>query len=50
MALISLAIDYKKTPIEVRSDFALSGENISDLYGDFIRSRKCYKCCDFIDM
>ena len=32
MALISLAIDYKKTPIEVRSDFALSGENIAILY------------------
>lgn len=32
MALISLAIDYKKSPIEVRSEFALSGLDIRELY------------------
>ncbi|QIW10796.1 glutamyl-tRNA reductase [Francisella sp. LA112445] len=32
MALISLAIDYKKSPIEVRSEFALSGLDVSMLY------------------
>ena len=32
MALISLAIDYKKSPIEVRSEFALSGMEIGELY------------------
>lgn len=32
MALISLAIDYKKSAIEVRSEFALSSFNVADLY------------------
>ncbi|API87459.1 glutamyl-tRNA reductase [Francisella uliginis] len=32
MALISLAIDYKKSPIEIRSEFALSGLDVSMLY------------------
>ena len=36
MALISLAIDYKKSPIEVRSEFALSGLEISGLYSSIL--------------
>lgn len=32
MALISLAIDYKKSPIEARSEFALSGYDVPMLY------------------
>lgn len=32
MALISLAIDYKKSPIGVRSEFALSGLDVPMLY------------------
>ncbi|MDE5007228.1 glutamyl-tRNA reductase, partial [Francisella tularensis subsp. holarctica] len=32
MALISLAIDYKKSPIEVRSEFALYGLDVSMIY------------------
>ena len=36
MALISLAIDYKKSPIEVRSEFALSGLCISGLYSSIL--------------
>ncbi|MCL4113097.1 UNVERIFIED_CONTAM: hypothetical protein GTU68_044191 [Idotea baltica] len=32
MALISLAIDYKKSATEVRSEFALSSFNVADLY------------------
>ncbi|MDE4942764.1 glutamyl-tRNA reductase, partial [Francisella tularensis subsp. holarctica] len=32
MALISLSIDYKKSPIEVLSEFALSGLDVSMLY------------------
>ncbi|AIT09381.1 glutamyl-tRNA reductase [Candidatus Francisella endociliophora] len=32
MALISLAIDYKKSPIEARSEFALSGLDVPMLY------------------
>lgn len=32
MALVSLAIDYKKSPIEARSEFALSGLDVSMLY------------------
>jgi len=36
MALISLAIDYKKSPIEVRSEFALSGLDIGELYSSIL--------------
>lgn len=36
MALISLAIDYKKSPIEVRSEFALSGLETSELYSSIL--------------
>jgi glutamyl-tRNA reductase len=36
MALISLAIDYKKSPIEVRSEFALSGLEIGELYSSIL--------------
>ncbi len=36
MALISLAIDYKKSPIEVRSEFALSGLDIRELYSSIL--------------
>ncbi|MDE4980523.1 glutamyl-tRNA reductase, partial [Francisella tularensis subsp. holarctica] len=32
MALISLALAYKKSPIEVRSECALSGLDVSMLY------------------
>jgi glutamyl-tRNA reductase len=36
MALISLAIDYKKSPIEARSEFALSGLDVSMLYASIL--------------
>lgn len=36
MALISLAIDYKKSPIEVRSEFALSGLDMHELYSSIL--------------
>ncbi|KEI35342.1 glutamyl-tRNA reductase [Francisella sp. W12-1067] len=36
MALISLAIDYKKSPIEVRSEFSLSGYDVRELYSSIL--------------